>query len=151
MGPPSTLNAHGKIAMPLVKFIKEKKEIDVPRGANLRKEAIKAGINVHQGLNGFGAGLNKCLNCHGIAQCGTCRVRITKGMENTSPMGLVERVRFRCPVPTPVTPGGLDPIPCMAFIGNEETMRLACQTLVLGDIEVETGPELDLFGENFFS
>jgi hypothetical protein len=30
-------------------------------------------------------------------------------------------------------------------------MRLACMTKVLGDIEVETGPELDLFGENFFS
>jgi hypothetical protein len=39
----------------------------------------------------------------------------------------------------------------MAFIGNESTMRLACQTLVNGDMEVETGPTLDLFGENFFS
>jgi ferredoxin len=137
--------------MPLVKFIKEKKEIEVPHGANLRKEAIKAGINVHQGLNGFGAGINKFLNCHGISQCGTCRVKIVKGMDNTSPMGVVEKIRFKCPVPTPVTPGGLDPIPCMAFIGNEESMRLSCQTLVEGDIEVETGPELNLFGENFFS
>jgi ferredoxin len=42
-------------------------------------------------------------------------------------------------------------VPSMAFIGNEETMRLSCQTLVEGDIEVETGPELNLFGENFFS
>ncbi len=42
--------------MPLVKFIKENKEIEVPRGANLRKEAIKAGINVHQGINGIGRG-----------------------------------------------------------------------------------------------
>jgi len=137
--------------MPIVKFIKEKKEIEVPRGANLRKEAIKAGINVHQGVNGFGASVNRFLNCHGLAQCGTCRVQITKGMENTSPMGVVEKLRFKCPVPTPVTPGGLDPLPCMAFIGNEATMRLACQTLVEGDIEVETGPELNLFGENFFS
>ncbi len=137
--------------MPLVKFIKENKEIEVPRGANLRTEAVNAGINVHQGLNGIGAGVNKYLNCHGFAQCGTCRVNITKGAENTSPMGMVEKIRFRCPVPTPVTPGGVDPLPCMAFIGNEDTMRLACQTLVLGDIEVETGPELNLFGENFFS
>jgi ferredoxin len=137
--------------MPLVKFIKENKEIEVPRGANLRTEAIKAGINVHQGLNGFGAGINKLLNCHGLAQCGTCRVRILKGVENTSPMGLVEKLRFKVPVPTPVTPGGIDPIPCMAFIGNEETMRLSCQTKVLGDMEVETGPELNLFGDNFFS
>jgi ferredoxin len=129
--------------MPLVKFIKENKEIDVPHGANLRQEAIKAGINVHQGVNGFGATINKILNCHGIGQCGTCRVLITKGMENTSPMGVVEKIRFYNPVP--------DPLPCMSFIGNEDTMRLACRTQVLGDIEVETGPQLNLFGENFFS
>lgn len=137
--------------MPVIKFVKEKIEIEVPRGANLRTEAIKAGVNVHQGVNGFGAGLNKVINCHGFGQCGTCRVLITKGMEHTSPMGTIERLRFRCPVPTPVTPGGLDPLPCLAFVGHEETMRLACQTKVNGDIEVETGPEIDLFGENFFS
>ena len=34
---------------------------------------------------------------------------------------------------------------------DEETMRLACKTQVNGDIEVETGPPIDLFGENFFS
>jgi ferredoxin len=129
--------------MPVVKFVKENKEIEVPSGANLRQEAIKAGINVHQGLNGFGAGLNKLLNCHGIAQCGTCRVKITKGMDHASPMGVFEKLRFHNPIP--------DPLPSMAFVGNEDTMRLACCVKVLGDIEVETGPELNLFGENFFS
>ena len=137
--------------MPVIKFGKEKREIEVPEGANLRKEAIKAGVNTHQGLNGFGAGINKFMNCHGLGQCGTCRVRIVSGMENANKMGLVEKARFRCPVPTPVTPGGIDPVPCMAYIGNEDTMRLACQVTVHGDMEVETGPELDLFGENFFS
>ena len=108
--------------MPIVKFIKEKKEIEVPHGANLRKEAIKAGINVHQGVNGFGAGINKYLELpRHLGQCGTCRVKITKGMENTSPMGVMEKARFYNPLP--------DPIPCMAFVGNEDTMRLACQTL----------------------
>ncbi len=72
-------------------------------------------------------------------------------MENTNEMGTVERLRFRCPVPTPLTPGGIDPLPCLAYIGNEDTLRLACQTKVHGDIEVETGPVLDLFGTNFFS
>ncbi len=137
--------------MPVIKFINEDKEIEVPEGANLRKEAIKAGINTNQGLNGFGASINKYLNCHGFGQCGTCRVKIAKGAENLSPMGIVEKMRFRSPVPTPVTPGGIDPIPCLAFIGNEETMRLACQATVHGDVEVETGPEVELFGENFFS
>jgi ferredoxin len=129
--------------MPVIKFIKEKKEIEVPEGANLRKEAIKAGVNTHQGLNGFGAGINKIMNCHGFGQCGTCRVKIVGGMENVSKVGMIEKFRFYNPIP--------DPVPCMAYIGNEETMRLACQVTVHGDIEVETGPELDLFGENFFS
>jgi ferredoxin len=137
--------------MPVIKFIKENKEIEVPDGANLRKEAIKAGVNVHQGFNGFGAGINKYVNCHGLAQCGTCRVRIVKGMEHASKMGFVEKLRFRCPIPTPVTPGAIDPLPAMAFLGNEDTMRLSCQVTVHGDMEVETGPELDLYGENFFS
>jgi ferredoxin len=39
----------------------------------------------------------------------------------------------------------------MAYIGNESTMRLACQTKVLGDMTVETRPPVDLYGENFFS
>ncbi len=129
--------------MPVVKFVKENKEIEVPVGANLRQAAMNAGINVHQGLNGFGAKLNKVFNCHGLAQCGTCRVKITKGMDNTSPLSLLEKIRFYNPLP--------DPIPCLAYIGNEETMRLSCCVKVEGDIEVETGPELDLFGENFFS
>ena len=137
--------------MAIVKFIKENKEIEVPYGANLRKEAIKAGINLYPGLNGIGAGLNAYLNCHGFGQCGMCRVKITKGMENVNHMGMMEKARFKCPVPTPVTPLGFDPLPCMAYVGNEETMRLACKVYVQGDIEVETGPPLDLFGENFFS
>jgi len=137
--------------MPVVKFVKENKEIEVPSGANLRQEAVKAGVNLYQGLNGIGAGINKFLNCHGFGQCGMCRVKITKGMDNVSPMGIVEKTRFRCPIPTPLTPLGFDPLPCLAYIGNEDTMRLACLTEVHGDIEVETGPELNLFGENFFS
>lgn len=137
--------------MPTIKFVKENKEIKVPAGANLRKEAIKAGINVHQGINGIGASANKFLNCHGLGQCGTCRVNILKGAENASPMGLLEKTRLHIPVPTPITPVGVDPLPCLAFIGNEETMRLSCRTKVMGDMEVETGPDLNLFGENFFS
>jgi ferredoxin len=130
--------------MPIIKFIKEKKEIEVPVGANLRKEALLAGVNPHSLLNGMGAAISKAiLNCHGLGQCGTCRVKIVKGMENTSPMGIIEKIRFHNPIP--------DPLPALAYVGNESTLRLACQTLVNGDIEVETAPQMDLFGENFFS
>jgi hypothetical protein len=62
--------------MPIVKFVKEKKEIEVPEGANLRNEAIKAGINLNQGLNGFGASVNRIMNFKGMGLCGTCRVLV---------------------------------------------------------------------------
>lgn len=136
--------------MPIVKFVKEKKEIEVPDGADLRAEAVKAGINLNQGVNGFGSSINKYVNCNAMSlgflhgQCGTCRVLITKGMENTNKMTFWERMKFKA-VLTP------DPVPALAFVGHEETMRLACCTKVHGDIEVETGPELNLFGDNFFS
>jgi ferredoxin len=130
--------------MPIIKFVKEKKEVEVPAGTNLRKAALAAGVNPHSLLNGMGAAISKALvNCHGLAQCGTCRVKIVKGMENTSPMGMLEKIRFHNPLP--------DPLPALAFVGNEKTLRLSCQTLVNGDVEVETAPSLDLFGENFFS
>jgi hypothetical protein len=57
-------------------------------------------------------------------------------MENTSAKGFLEAGRL-----------GVS----LAYIGNEKTMRLACQTRVNGDITVTTCPPLNLFGENFFS
>jgi ferredoxin len=115
--------------MPTITFATEKKEIQVPEGANLRKEALAAGVALYPGVH-------KVLNCHGMASCGSCRVLITKGMENTSPRGFLEKARL-----------GVS----MAYIGNEETMRLACQTRVNGDITVATCPPANLYGENFFS
>ncbi|PHS15822.1 MAG: ferredoxin [Blastopirellula sp.] len=129
--------------MPTVKFVNEKKEVEVPEGTSVRAAALQVGINVHQGLNGIGAGINSVINCHGLGQCGTCRVLITKGIENASPMAMMEKAKFAVPVP--------DPLPCFAYIGNEDTMRLSCSAKVMGDMEVVTGPELNLFGENFFS
>lgn len=129
--------------MPKITFVHEKKEIQVPEGANLRKEAQQAGINVYNGFNGVGAGLNKIFNCHGFGLCGTCRVLITKGMENANPVTMSEKLKFKVPVP--------DPMPSMAYIGNEDTMRLACCVTVHGDMTVDTKPNIDLFGDNFFS
>lgn len=136
--------------MPIVKFVKEKKEIEVPDGANLRAEAVKAGINLNLGFNGFGQSINKVVNCTTLSMgicsgsCGTCRVLVTKGMDNTNKLTLREWVKFK----VPLTP---DPIPSLAYVGHEDTMRLACCTTVHGDIEVESGPEVNLFGDNFFS
>lgn len=134
--------------MPTVKFIKEKKEIEVPVGTNLRRAAMQAGVNVYQGINGCGATVNKFLNCHGLGACGTCTVAIVKGMQNASPMGLWEKLKFHgLPTPDPL----MATVNACQFIGHEDTLRLSCRTLVQGDMEVETGPEFNLFGENFFS
>ncbi|MCS6975801.1 MAG: (2Fe-2S)-binding protein, partial [Gemmatales bacterium] len=64
--------------MPKVTFIKEKKEIEVPVGANLRLEALKAGIELYPGIS-------KYLNCRGNGLCGTCAVIIKSGPESVSP------------------------------------------------------------------
>jgi len=115
--------------MPTITFANEKKEIQVPDGANLRREALAAGVGLYPGVH-------RLVNCHGLGQCGSCRVLVTKGMENTSPRGLLEKARMAV---------------SLAYIGNEKSMRLACQTKVHGDITVETKPALNLFGENFYS
>ena len=115
--------------MPTITFANEKKEIQVPAGANLRTEALRAGVALYPGIHAVA-------NCHGFGTCGSCRVLVTKGMENTSKKGLLESARL----------AGL-----LAYIGHEQTMRLACQTKVNGDITVTTRPPMNMFGENFFS
>jgi ferredoxin len=116
--------------MPIVNFVNEKKEIQVPDGANLRKEAMRAGIEVYPGIH-------KYVHCPGVSTCGTCRVLITKGMDHASPMGFMERIRLQKL--------------SMAYIGHEDTMRLSCQTSVHGDMTVITQPPMEIYGENFFS
>jgi ferredoxin len=143
--------------MPVVKFIKEKIELTVPEGANLRTEAVRAGINLNKAISGvtdgidnFVASVNRYVNCSTLScglmsgSCGRCRVNIVRGIENTNKLTTKEWLRFK----TPLIP---DPLPALAYVGNEDKMRLACCTTVHGDIEVESGPPVNLFGENFFS
>jgi ferredoxin len=114
--------------MPKVMFVKEKKEIEVPEGANLRLEARKAGIEIYRPLDRY-------LNCWGHGLCGTCRVLVKKGMENLSPKGRLERFKLAT---------------MLSAIGHEDEMRLACQTAVQGDCSIETQPPLNVSGENFW-
>ncbi len=132
--------------MPTVKFVKENVVIEVPEGANLRREALRAGIPLNRGfLNGFGRRLNQTIfNCHGMGTCGTWRVLITKGAENVNQPTLKEKLQFK----TVVMP---DPIPKFAYVQYGEQLRLACQVKVFGDIEVEADPPIDLFGEKFYA
>lgn len=114
--------------MPKIVFVNEKKEIDVPVGANLRLEALKHGIQVYKGLSRY-------LNCLGHGSCGTCRVLIKKGMDQVSPKTFLEKL----------TLGRM-----LATIGHENEMRLSCQCQINGDCEVVTTPPFNWSGENFW-
>jgi len=114
--------------MPKVVFVKEKKEIEVADGANLRLEARKAGIEIYRGIDRY-------INCLGHGLCGTCRVLVKKGMENLSPKGRLERFKLAT---------------MLSSIGHEDEMRLSCQTQVHGDCTIETKPPMNLSGENFW-
>lgn len=120
--------------MPTVTFVNEKKSIEVPAGANLRKEAIKAGVQLYPFPHNY-------LNCMGFGQCGSCRVIVKKGLENCSQQGLIEKITFNNVINAPVF---------FARLGHEKDMRLACQTRVNGDIEVETKPPVNWHGEKFW-
>lgn len=119
--------------MPKVSFVNEKRDIEVPQGANLREEAIKAGIPINFQLGN--AKLGKYMNCFGHGTCGSCHVLIKKGAENVSPKGAWEKFRL-----------GL----MMATVGREEESRLACFTQINGDCSVVTNPGIDWHGENFW-
>jgi ferredoxin len=118
--------------MPKVSFVTEKKDIEVPDGANLREEARKAGIQVYKGLH-------RILNCQGNGLCGSCKVLVKKGMENLSPKGRLERFTL-----------ATSPVTMMAVIGHEEEMRLSCQVQVHGDCTIETKPAFNWSGDNFW-
>lgn len=118
--------------MPTVKFVNEKKTIEVPQGSNLRKEAMKAGIELYPGIH-------RIFNCHGLGQCASCRVRILKGEQNVSAQGIFEKLRLL-----------LGPVTFFARLGEEAKMRLACKTRVQGDIEVESQPAVNWYGDRFW-
>lgn len=83
--------------------------IECQQGANLRKVLLTSGVDLY----GVGA---KLINCRGIGSCGTCAVKI---VGDTSPVNWRDRTRRSLPPHSP-----------------ERDLRLACQTQVLGDIEV---------------
>ncbi|MFP6770037.1 MAG: hypothetical protein VB859_17810 [Planctomycetaceae bacterium] len=123
--------------MPTIKFVKEKKTVEVETGQKIRKVALEEGVEVYPGIH-------KSLHCPGLGLCTSCRVRITSGREHCSKASLWEKLNML-----------LNPLAFFARIGCEDEMRLSCQTKVHGpadvEVEVETQPEFNWHGENFWS
>lgn len=111
--------------MPRIKFVKEKKEIEVPAGTNLRQAMLDNKVPVYSGIH-------QVLNCGGRGTCGSCRVHVKEGEQNLSGKTFLERLRM-----------------ALAFfpIGHESEVRLSCQAKVQGDVTVEATPAMNWYGE----
>jgi ferredoxin len=98
--------------MSSIKFINEGKEIIIAQGANLREKAVQNQIDIYT-FKG------KMMNCGGYGQCGLCVVEIVEGIDNLSP-----RTDFES----------------RKLAKKPANYRLACQTLVNGEVSLKTKP-----------
>lgn len=95
-----------------INFVDESKEVIAMDGANLRIKALENGIDLYKFVG-------KLTNCGGYGQCGTCVVEIAEGIENLSPRTDFESKKLK---------------------RKPDSYRLACQTMVNGDVSVKTRP-----------
>jgi ferredoxin len=98
--------------MASIKFVNEDKLVFAADGDNLRQKALENGIDIYKLVG-------KLTNCGGYGQCGTCIVAIEAGMDQLSPRTDAENRKLK---------------------RKPENYRLACQTLVNGDVSVTTKP-----------
>ena len=95
-----------------INFVDESKEVIAMDGANLRIKALENGIDLYKFVG-------KLTNCGGYGQCGTRVVEIAEGIENLSPRTDFESKKLK---------------------RKPDNYRLACQTIVNGDVSVKTRP-----------
>ena len=101
--------------MPIIRFVREGKDVECKQGENLREVALREGMELY-GLKG------KLGNCGGCGQCITCFVGIEgeSKVDALSPRTEVEEIKLR---------------------RRPENWRLACQTLVMSSVIVVTRPQ----------
>ncbi|HEY9814787.1 MAG: (2Fe-2S)-binding protein [Synechococcales cyanobacterium K44_A2020_017] len=98
--------------MATITFVNEQQEAIVADGANLRLKTLENNIDLYKFTG-------KLLNCGGYGQCGTCIVEVVDGMDNLSPRTEAEKRKLK---------------------RKPDSYRLACQTLVNGDVSIRTKP-----------
>jgi len=101
--------------MPVIRFVREGRDVPCYPGENLREVALREGIELY-GLKG------KLGNCGGCGQCITCFVDVVEG---GSPRALSERTA----------------VEVQKLLRRPQTWRLACQTLVEESVLVLTRPQ----------
>ncbi|MFN7898123.1 MAG: 2Fe-2S iron-sulfur cluster-binding protein [Synechococcaceae cyanobacterium] len=104
--------------MPMIRFVREGRDIPCYPGENLREVALREGVELY-GLKG------KLGNCGGCGQCITCFVEVADGTPDAalSPRTVVEDQKLR---------------------RRPQNWRLACQALVQESLLVITRPQVNL-------
>ncbi len=120
--------------MPTVKFVNEKITVEAQDGEDLRTIARKNGVQLYSGPHKF-------LNCLGMGTCCSCNVIIQSGEKNCSEKGVLERLWK-----------WLNPLLGLKILSHaDKEVRLACQTRVQGNVEVQTHPPINWHGEKFWN
>ncbi len=104
--------------MPVIRFVREGRDVECYPGENLRDVALREGIELY-GLKG------RLGNCNGCGQCITCFVEVAgmAGPDALSPRTSVEELKLK---------------------RRPEQWRLGCQTLVRQSVIVLTKPQTGL-------
>jgi ferredoxin len=115
--------------MPTIKFTKEKdktkQKVEGPEGVNLRWIMQKNGVEVYEGIH-------QKVNCGGHGRCGACRFTSPRACRTAAEPTTIEKLRTYF---------------SFFAIGNEDVVRLSCQTKVHGDITVVERPEMNWHGD----
>ena len=103
--------------MPVIRFLREQRDVECYPGENLREVALREGIELY-GLKG------KLGNCGGCGQCITCFVDVEGAADLAlTPRTSVEERKLR---------------------GRPQSWRLACQALVQQSLVVLTRPQVGM-------
>ncbi|KGG11328.1 MULTISPECIES: 2Fe-2S iron-sulfur cluster-binding protein [Prochlorococcus] len=100
--------------MPIIRFVREGRDVKCQFGENLREVALREGLELY-GFKG------KLGNCGGYGQCITCYVSVAEGQQDSlSPITDIEQTKLR---------------------GRPGNWRLACQAVVKTSAIVLTKPQ----------